>query len=76
MLTLASCPQCGCPAEITDRFTLASTDGPVPHVVLWCASGHHFRMPAERLPGSERSQTHTAATAPAPAALFRKSRRE
>jgi len=59
MLTLTSCPQCGCPAEITDAFTLTSTDGPVPHVTLWCASGHHFRMPAERLAGSERS--HAAA---------------
>jgi len=52
MLTLTSCPQCGCPAEITDCFTLASTDGPVLHVVLWCVAGHYFRMPSEGLPGA------------------------
>ena len=61
MLTLTSCPQCGAPAEITDSFTLASTDGPIPHVAVWCVSGHHFRMPAEGLTGGARSQNRTAA---------------
>ena len=61
MLTLTSCPQCGAPAEVTDVFTLASTHGPVPHVALWCASGHHFRMPSERLPGCERLRTERVA---------------
>jgi hypothetical protein len=50
MLTVIACPQCQVPAEITDRFTLPSTDGPVAHVVVGCAVGHHFRMPADRLP--------------------------
>jgi hypothetical protein len=50
MLTLTSCPDCHAPAEITDRFTLASTDGPVAHVAVSCLAGHHFRMPADMLP--------------------------
>ena len=50
MLTFIACPQCHVPAEITDRFTLPSTDGPVAHVVVGCVAGHHFRMPADRLP--------------------------
>ena len=44
------CPECGVPATITGTFSLASTDGPVDHVVVDCAAGHHFRMAADRLP--------------------------
>jgi len=44
------CPGCGAPAEITERFTLASTDGPVAHVAVSCADGHHYRMAADKLP--------------------------
>jgi hypothetical protein len=51
MLALTSCPDCHAPAEITERFTLASTDGPVAHVAVSCLSGHHYRMPAAKLPG-------------------------
>jgi hypothetical protein len=29
---LVGCPECGLPAEILDRFSLASTDGPVAHI--------------------------------------------
>jgi hypothetical protein len=50
MSAISSCPQCGAAAEITERFALPSTDGPVPHVALSCIAGHHFRMAAERLP--------------------------
>jgi hypothetical protein len=48
--TLISCPACALPAEITDRFTLASTDGPVDHIGLACIADHHFRMAVDRLP--------------------------
>jgi hypothetical protein len=50
---LVSCPDCSVPAEITERFRLPSTDGPVDHLVLHCAAGHHFRMAAERLPARQ-----------------------
>ena len=49
-MSMTSCPGCGAPAEITERFTLASTDGPVAHVAVCCAGGHHYRMAADRLP--------------------------
>ncbi len=51
---LTACPECGLPAEITDRFSLSSTDGPVDHVALACVDGHHFRMPADRLSPAAR----------------------
>ena len=35
-MTAVTCPGCGATAEITERFTLASTDGPVAHVALSC----------------------------------------
>jgi hypothetical protein len=50
MQTLVSCPDCGVLAEITERFRLPSTDGPVEHIAVRCAAGHHFRMAADRLP--------------------------
>jgi hypothetical protein len=49
VLTVISCPGCGVPAEITERFSLPSTDGPVAHVAVCCAVGHQFRMAADRL---------------------------
>ena len=50
-MSAMTCPGCGAAAEITERFTLASTDGPVAHVALSCAGGHHYRMAADKLPG-------------------------
>jgi hypothetical protein len=52
MITLefSPCPACGAIAEITDRFVLASTDGPIDHLALSCVAGQHFRMPADSLP--------------------------
>jgi hypothetical protein len=49
-MSAITCPGCGAAAEITERFTLASTDGPVAHVALSCAGGHHYRMAADKLP--------------------------
>ena len=51
-----TCPGCGAAAEITERFTLASTDGPVAHVALSCAGGHHYRMAADKLLARPLSQ--------------------
>jgi len=52
-MSITSCPGCGAPAEITERFTLASTDGPVAHVAVCCTGGHHYRMAADRLPADD-----------------------
>jgi hypothetical protein len=55
VLILISCPDCAGPAEVTDRFVLASTDGPARHLGLRCAAGHQFRMPVDSLPAEAQS---------------------
>jgi hypothetical protein len=55
-----TCPECGAPAEVTDRFALESTDGPIEHLRLQCAGRHWFLMSTESL------ARHRAAPAPAP----------
>jgi hypothetical protein len=39
---VVACPEPGCaaPAEVMDRFVLASTHGPVEHVQTLCLRGH------------------------------------
>jgi hypothetical protein len=41
---LTTCPDCGAPAEVVDRYTLESTSGPVVHVATACAAdrSHHY----------------------------------
>lgn len=56
MLTVISCPECGVPAEVTEHFSLASTDGRIQHVALSCAADHHFRMAVDRLPAPAQEQ--------------------
>jgi hypothetical protein len=48
-LQLTSCPECGRPAEIVERFSLPSTDGPVEHVRTRCITGPTFMTPADAL---------------------------
>jgi hypothetical protein len=50
MISLMSCPECGVLAEVTDRFSLPGTGGPVEHLAVQCVAGHHLRMPADMLP--------------------------
>ena len=47
MLSLTACPEpdCRAPAEIIDRFTVPSTDGPVEHARLQCLHRHWFLLP-------------------------------
>jgi DNA-binding NarL/FixJ family response regulator len=52
--TAIPCPDCDVPAEITERFSLPSTDGAVDHIVVRCAAGHCFRMAADRLPSHQQ----------------------
>jgi hypothetical protein len=54
---LVSCPECGLPAEILSRFSLASTEGAVAHIALGCVGGHFFRMAVDRLPAEALLQT-------------------
>jgi hypothetical protein len=56
-LELTSCPDCGHPAEVVDRFLLQSTDGATEHVKTRCITGHWFTTPAGYRSGSgERAQ--------------------
>ena len=55
ILQLTICPEqtCHLPAEITDRFVLPSTDGPIEHVTLHCVARHTFILPVARLVGGD-----------------------
>jgi len=64
VLALISCPECCIAAEATDRFSLPGTDGPVDHVALRGAAGHHFRMPSDMLPTREQEQLPVQEQAP------------
>ena len=50
-LQLVGCPQCLAPAEITDRFVLESTSGPVEHVRTWCLNGHGYTQRVDAVTG-------------------------
>ena len=53
-LQLLACPQCLAPAEITDRFVLESTSGPVEHLTVWCVQRHRFTTTTEHLGSAPR----------------------
>jgi hypothetical protein len=46
-MDFTSCPECGAPAAVTDRFVLESTDGPVEHERVHCTGGHWFLLSLE-----------------------------
>lgn len=56
MLTVIPCPGCGGPAEVTERFWLASTDGPVGHVAVSCAVGHGYKVAVDMLDAQTQHQ--------------------
>jgi len=41
--------RCGLPAEVTDRYTMTSTDGPLESARICCPDGHMFNGPVESL---------------------------
>jgi hypothetical protein len=51
-MELVRCPDTSCtgPAEVVDRWRLASTDGPADHVRTRCLHRHMFTVLADRLP--------------------------
>ena len=55
-LQLVGCPQCLGPAEVTDRFVLESTDGPVEHMTVSCVSRHRFTLTADHLAPVSRGE--------------------
>jgi hypothetical protein len=44
-----SCPQCGAPARITERFWVGSTAGPVEYLKTGCVNSHWLTPLAEML---------------------------
>jgi len=57
---LVECPACGLPAEITDRFVLGGTPGPVEHVKIMCVTRHWFTLPVEQLAAAEPASSSPA----------------
>jgi hypothetical protein len=55
-MELVSCPECGAPAEVVDRFTLPSTGRPVEMVKVACVTRHWFLVPVEKLPAGSREE--------------------
>ena len=49
--------RCGLPAEVTCRFTMRSTDGPIEGARIQCPAGHYFCGAVESLTW-DRSGTH------------------
>jgi hypothetical protein len=58
-----SCPQCGAPARITERFWLGSTAGPVEHLKTGCVNHHWLTPLAEML---QTARPAVPAEVPAP----------
>jgi hypothetical protein len=57
-MTFLDCPayldrpgtvRCGLPAEVEDRYTMTSTDGPLESARIRCPDGHMFNGPVESL---------------------------
>lgn len=57
---LMECPECGLPAEITDRFVLGGAPGPVEHVKIVCVTRHWFTVPVDQLAAPERARSSPA----------------
>jgi hypothetical protein len=52
------CPDCGRPAEITQRFTLDGAPTAVEHVRVVCVAGHWFTPPTDALARYEHPSVH------------------
>jgi hypothetical protein len=59
--------RCGLPAEVTCRFTVHSTDGPLESVMIRCPAGHYFSGPVESLVPDSRDKYDPPAATPLPA---------
>jgi hypothetical protein len=58
-----TCPDCGAPAEVTDRFALESTDGPMEHVRVVCVRRHWFLLATASLDRARQPARRSAAAA-------------
>lgn len=63
-MDITACPECGVPAEVTDRFVLESTGGAVEHARVRCAGKHWFLLPVTSLRPCARPLWHAADPVP------------
>ena len=56
--------RCGLPAEVTCRFTMRSTDGPLDCAMTRCPAGHWFNGPIESLTWDSRPCARAAGPPP------------
>ena len=58
--------RCGLPAEVSRRFIMRSTDGPMESAMIRCPAGHWFNGPIEFLTwdDTDKREPGTAAAAP------------
>jgi hypothetical protein len=57
------CPQCGASAQISERFWLDSTAGPVEHLKIGCVNNHWLTPLAETIASAQPELTPAAAAA-------------
>jgi hypothetical protein len=62
-MQIVACPDpaCAVPAEVLDRWSWASTDGPLEHIRVQCVNRHVFTVPVQaawgtRVGGTVRDQ--------------------
>ena len=58
------CPECGFPAMVEHRFSVASTEGPVTHAVTLCVQLHRLRTAEEVAVPEPRVQPGAATDGP------------
>jgi hypothetical protein len=59
--------RCGLPAEVTCRFTMRSSDGPLESVMIQCPGRHRFNAPVEFLTFEDDPAPPGTGTGAAPA---------
>jgi hypothetical protein len=58
--------RCGLPAEVEDRYTVESTDGPLESARIRCPRGHFFNGPLESLTWERSAQPAGEDSSPSP----------
>lgn len=53
-MDLTTCPECGAPAEVLERFVLDSTAGPMDHARIRCVRRHWFLLSLQSLDRAHR----------------------
>ena len=58
--------RCGLPAEVEDRYTMTSTDGPLESARIRCPRGHFFNGPIEAFFWESRPSDQPGAASASP----------